>query len=104
MRAINWVGFLYNYRWMNRAITPNQTTYTITNDDFRLICNLSSASTWTLPQPSDSNQILRIKNEGSGLLTLVGTIFLDSIVSSLILGTGDMVSMTNDGRHWSVGD
>ena len=104
--ALNWVDFLWTWHWFNKSQrrTPNSGAYTITTKDYSLIANNSAAATWTLPAISNSGQVLKIKNKGAGNLTLSGTIFLDQVVTTLVLVTGDMVTLSDDGTDWSVGD
>ena len=104
--TIAWIDFLWCWRRLNqvRRSTPNSGSYTITTNDYSLVANNSVASTWTLPTVSDSGQVLKIKNKGAANLTLSGTIFLYEAVSTLVLVTGDMVTLSDDGAHWSVGD
>lgn len=104
--ALIWGDFLWsikNYTKVRRS-TPPSGSYTIKTGDYQLTANNTSAATWTLPAVSGSGQVLKVKNKGNGEITLAGTIFLDSVVSTLTLVTGDMVTLTDDGTHWSVGD
>lgn len=104
--ALIWNDFVWTMKQWNRprSSTPASGSYTITSSDRALTASLTTASTWTLPAPSGGGQVLKIKNKGIPELTLSGTIFLDTLVTTLILSQGDMVSLTDDGSAWSVGD
>jgi hypothetical protein len=104
--ALPWVDFLWSIRQYVkvRRGTPSSGSYTIKPGDYQLTANNTAAATWTLPAVSGSGQVLKVKNKGNGEITLSGTIFLDQVVSTLTLVRGDMVTLTDDGTHWSVGD
>ena len=104
--TLTWNDFVWMVKNWNRVrrSTPPSGAYTITANDYSLIANLSSASTWTLPTPVGAGQVLKIKNKSIYDLTLSGTIFTDQTISELILLTGDMVTLSDDGSCWSVGD
>lgn len=101
----NFTQFVWNWKWLIRSQSQTPSgDYTVTGNDYRLTNTGSTSVTYTLPVPSNSGQVLKIKNKGSTNITINGTIFLDVAVTSLILGTGDMVTLTDDGTYWSVGD
>lgn len=103
--ALIWSDFVWTIRqWQRRRTTPASGSYTVSTQDSNLTANSSVASTWTLPTPSGSGQVLKVKNKGAADLTLSGTIFAYAAVTSLVLVTGDMVTLSDDGTHWSVGD
>jgi hypothetical protein len=115
--ALNWVDFTWSLkRWLSLyplsfvTSLPNTTlgsgSQTLTNEQYALTASNSTAATWTLPSPSDNTgHVFRIKNQGAGELTLSSPyIFTDSVVSTLILVKGDMVTLRSDGAYWNVGD
>ena len=103
----DWTDFLWQWRFLTktaRTTPPTGSTYQITKDDFQLSSTSSTTQTWTLPAVTNSGQILKIKNKGAGEIVLNGTVFTSEAITSLILLTGDMVTLTDDGTYWSVGD
>jgi hypothetical protein len=78
--------------------------YTITSLDSFLVANNSAAATWTLYAPTNTSAFVRFKNRGTANLTISGTIFAAEAVSSLVLVTGDMVTLRADGTYWNVCD
>jgi len=104
--ALNWMDFVWTIkRWQQvKRKTPASGDYTISTDDVSLISSNTSAATWTLPIVAGNGQVLKIKNKGSAALTLSGTIFTNATVTDLVLSTGDMVTLSDDGVAWSVGD
>lgn len=115
--ALPWVDFVWTIkRWLGlyplepvKALPysqPASGNYTITEDDYSLVSTNTAGVTWTLPSPADlPNQVYKIKVRGSGNVTLSNDyIFTDQIVTSLILVTGDMVTLRSDGAYWNVGD
>ena len=115
MSSIAWVDFVWNIkRWlkyhpdeMNAAMpssTPATGAYTITNTDYSLTSTNTAAATWTLPASPSTGQVLKVKVKGAGAITLSGSIFTDTTETSLVLVTGDMVTLRYDGSTWNVGD
>lgn len=115
--ALPWVDFLWSIRRYLRlhpqdfngslpSGSPAAGNYTITSSDYSLVSTNESNVTWTLPSPSDNaGHTYRIKVRGAGNVTLSSPyIFTDMIETSLILVTGDMVSLRSDGSYWNVGD
>ena len=115
--ALNWTDFSWTIkRWLSLyplsfvTSLPNSTlgsgNQTLTNEQYALSANNSSAATWTLPSPSDNPaHVFKIKNLGNGELTLSSPyIFTNAIVSTLVLVKGDMVTLRSDGAYWNVGD
>ena len=104
--SLIWTDFVWTWKQWNRVrrSTPPSGSYTISRDDYSLIANLSANATWTLPTPVGAGQVLKIKNKSAYELTLSGTIYLYEAVTSLVLVQGDMVTLSDDGTHWSVGD
>ncbi len=113
--ALPWVDFVWTIkRWISLYPlsfvtslpkgTPAAGNYTITANDYSLVSTNNSDATWTLPAPSGEGQVLKIKHKGTGTLTISGTIFLYEQVASLEMVTGDMVTLSDDGTDWNVGD
>jgi len=78
--------------------------YTITSLDSFLVANNSVAATWTLYAPTNTSAFVRIKNRGLADLTVNGTIFSFEAITSIILVTGDMLTLRADGTYWNVCD
>jgi hypothetical protein len=103
---------------------PPSGAYTITDEDYSLVntndagpdfdvadfsaADFSTGSgsvTWTMFTPVGyANHVIKIKHRASGELEVAGTIFTDEPITSLVLTTGDMVTLRSDGTYWNVGD
>lgn len=115
--ALSWVDFTWSLKkWLQLyptsfvtalpSETPASGNQTLTNSQYSLVADNTAAATWSLPSPSDNpNYVYKIKNRGNAQLTLSSPyIFTDTIVSTLILVKGDMVTLRSDGAYWNVGD
>ena len=114
--ALPWTDFVWTIkRWLSLypleaisnlpASIPSSGNYTIAATDYYLVSTNATPVTYTLPAIADSlNRVLKFKNRGAGEVTLSGTVFTSAAASSLILVTGDMVTLTCDGTYWNVGD
>lgn len=115
--ALPWGDFVWTIkRWLQLyplvpvtslpADIPASGNLTLTEDQYSLVSTNASAVTWTLPNPADHpNHVYKIKVRGAGNVTLSNSyIFADQIVTSLVLVTGDMVTLRSDGAYWNVGD
>lgn len=114
--ALNWMDFSWTIkRWLQLyplsfvtslpSSTPASGNYAVTTSDYALTSTNASNATWTLFTPvGNDSHVLKIKNRGAGELTLSGSIFTDQVVTTLVLVTGDMVTLRSDGTYWNVGD
>jgi hypothetical protein len=64
----------------------------------------SAERVWTLPSATPENYYYNyfVKNRGSANLTIEGTIYTNSAVSSIVLVPGEGVILTCDGTYWIV--
>jgi hypothetical protein len=74
------------------TIEPGQTWLTYTG---------TGGNTWTLPTPRESREI-KIKNKGSGTLTLSGSIYSNASVATYNLLVGEGIILISDGSDWSI--
>jgi hypothetical protein len=113
--ALPWTDFVWTIkRWLSLypldaisnlpASIPSSGNYTIGDADYYLVSTNATDVTYALPSDADTNRVLKFKNRGAGEVTISGTIFTDSVVTSLVLVIGDMVTLTYDGTYWNVGD
>lgn len=113
--ALPWTDFVWTIkRWLSLypldaisnlpATTPPAGDYTIEDTDYYLVSTSTTDVTYTLPTAPSTNRVLKFKNRGTGEVTLSGTIFAASVVTTLVLVTGDMATLTYDGTYWNVGD
>lgn len=103
--ALPWVDFFWSWkRLMNRRNTPPAGAYAIAGDDTAIDFTGTANTTWTLPTPNGGQAPKKIKHKGNGVLSIAGTIYLYTPVTSLQLQQGDMVTLSDDGTYWSVGD
>jgi hypothetical protein len=60
-----------------------------------------TSATWSLPG-GVTNLTVTIKNRGTGVLSVTGTIFKNTAVSSVEFNPGDAVVLTFDGTYYNV--
>jgi len=102
--SLNSGGTLYTPGFSPNASTVSSTTYTIITSYTTFIYNGSGVATWTLPNPSGTNQMFYIKNAGTGIITLnayTGTNIIDntgSSVSSITIAIGATAHIQQDGN------
>lgn len=97
----------YARAYTGRIVTG--TTDTITGNDYYIVGNNAVGLTVTLLDATLRQwSVFKFKNKGAGDMTLdatgLGQIFTDTPVDTLVLATGDMVTLTSDGSTWLVGD
>jgi hypothetical protein len=61
----------------------------------------SGGHTFTLPAPRESRE-LKIKNRGSGTLTLSGAIYSNASVATYSLLAGEGIILISDGTDWLI--
>lgn len=63
----------------------------------------STSTTWILPSVTgNTNLTYFIKNRGSGAISLNGTIYSSSAVSSFTINPGEAYILSNDGTYWNI--
>jgi hypothetical protein len=64
----------------------------------------STSTTWILPSvlPDNTNTTYFIKNRGTGAISLNGTIYSSSAVSSFTINPGEAYILSNDGTYWNI--
>jgi hypothetical protein len=68
------------------------------------VYNGSTSTTWILPSvlPENTNTTYFIKNRGTGAISLNGTIYSSSAVSSFTINPGEAYILSNDGTYWNI--
>jgi hypothetical protein len=63
----------------------------------------STSTTWVLPSVTDNTNLTYfIKNRGNGAISLNGTIYSSSAVSSFTINPGEAYILSNDGTYWNI--
>ena len=102
--SLNSGGTLYTGGFSPNATANSTNTLTLTNGQTTWIYNGSGIATWTLFNPSGTNQMIWIKNAGTGIITLnaySGTNIINnagSSVSSITIAVGATVLIQQDGN------
>ena len=102
--SLNTNGTLYTIGFSPTATANASTTLTITTAQTTWIYNGTGAATWTLPNPSGTNQMFWIKNAGTGTITLnafSGTNIINNSaasVTSITIAVGATVLIQQDGN------
>jgi hypothetical protein len=102
--SLNSGGTLYTTGFSPNFSTVSSTTYTMTTGATTFLYNGSGTATWTLPNPSGTNQMFWIKNVGTGIITLnaySGTNIINNAgvgVSSITIAIGATVLIQQDGN------
>lgn len=82
-------------------------TLTVTGSYLKTYAYTSSSNgTWTMPAIGTTGQRIKIKNKGTGDLTIQragsNQLFTDALVNSIILYTGETITLQDDGTNWST--
>ena len=102
--SLNSGGTLYTGGFSPNATANSTNTLTLTNAQTTWIYNGTGIATWTLFNPSGTNQMIWIKNAGTGIITLnaySGTNIINnagSSVSSITIAIGATVLIQQDGN------
>ena len=97
-------GTLYTIGFSPNATANSTNTLTLTTAQTTWIYNGSGTASWTLPNPSGTNQMFWIKNAGTGIITLnaySGTNIINNAaasVSSITIAIGATVLIQQDGN------
>ena len=97
-------GTTYTLGFSPNASASTSTTLTITTATTTWIYNGTGTASWTLPNPSGTNQMFWIKNAGTGVLTLnafSGTNIINNsatAVSSITIAVGATALIQQDGN------
>ncbi len=97
-------GTTYTLGFSPNATASTSTTLTITTATTTWIYNGTGTASWTLPNPSGTNQMFWIKNAGTGVLTLnafSGTNIINNsatAVSSITIAVGATALIQQDGN------
>jgi hypothetical protein len=103
-RKVNFFQYKYTGGFSPNATANSSTTLTLTNAQTTWIYNGSGVATWTLFNPSGTNQMIWIKNAGTGIITLnaySGTNIINNSgasVSSITIAIGATVLIQQDGN------
>ena len=95
---------MYTVGFSPTFTTISSTTYAMTTGATTFLYNGAGAASWTLPNPSGTNQMFYIKNVGTGSITLnaySGTNIIDNAgngVSSITIAFGETVLIQQDGN------
>lgn len=92
---------------MHSGETSSAATLTIANNNYlvRYFSFSGTTSTWTLPSTPLANQVIKIKNRGSGTITLnsgSSNIWNTSAVNTLAITAGSVYELWYDGTYWNV--
>ena len=86
-----------------RVVTASYTQDATTPDEVIIGNHATTPFTITLLSPSASTgRFLTIKNKGTATVTISGTIFGPSLLTSAALTTGQSVDLMSDGAVWNV--
>ena len=102
--SLNSGGTLYTSGFSPNATANSTNTLTLTTGQTTWIYNGTGIATWTLFNPSGTNQMIWIKNAGTGIITLnaySGTNIINnagSSVSSITIAVGATVLIQQDGN------
>ena len=102
--SLNSGGTLYTTGFSPNATANSTNTLTLTTAQTTWIYNGTGIATWTLFNPSGTNQMIWIKNAGTGIITLnaySGTNIINnagSSVSSITIAVGATVLIQQDGN------
>ena len=102
--SLNSGGTLYTVGFSPTATANSTNTLTLTTAQTTWIYNGTGTATWTLPNPSGTNQMFWIKNVGTGIITLnaySGTNIINNAgvgVSSITIAIGATVLIQQDGN------
>ena len=102
--SLNSGGTLYTTGFSPNATANSTNTLTLTTAQTTWIYNGSGVATWTLFNPSGTNQMIWIKNAGTGIITLnaySGTNIINNAgasVSSITIAIGATVLIQQDGN------
>ncbi len=102
--SLNSGGTLYTVGFSPNATANSNNTLTLTTAQTTWIYTGTGLATWTLPNPSGTNQMFWIKNAGTGIITLnafAGTNIIDNSatsVSSITIAVGATALIQQDGN------
>ena len=102
--SLNSGGTLYTVGFSPNATASSTNTLTLTTAQTTWIYTGTGLATWTLPNPSGTNQMFWIKNAGTGIITLnafAGTNIIDNSatsVSSITIAVGATALIQQDGN------
>jgi hypothetical protein len=102
--SLNSGGTLYTVGFSPNATANSTNTLTLTTGQTTWIYTGTGTATWTLPNPSGTNQMFWIKNAGTGIITLnafAGTNIINNAaasVSSITIAIGATVLIQQDGN------
>jgi hypothetical protein len=102
--SLNSGGTLYTAGFSPNATANSTNTLTLTTAQTTWIYNGTGVATWTLYNPSGTNQMIWIKNAGTGIITLnaySGTNIINnsgSSVSSITIAVGATALIQQDGN------
>ena len=102
--SLNTGGTLYTTGFSPNASTVSSSTYTITTGTTTLFYTGTTAATWTLPNPSGTNQMFWIKNASAYSITLnaySGTNIINNAgvgVTSITILAGATALIQQDGN------
>jgi hypothetical protein len=102
--SLNSGGTLYTVGFSPTATASSTNTLTLTTGQTTYIYTGSGTATWTLPNPSGTNQMFWIKNAGTGIITLnayAGTNIINNAaasVSSITIAIGATALIQQDGN------
>ena len=102
--SLNSGGTLYTTGFSPNATANSTNTLTLTTAQTTWIYNGTGVATWTLFNPSGTNQMIWIKNAGTGIITLnaySGTNIINNsgtAVSSITIAVGATVLIQQDGN------
>lgn len=102
--SLNSGGTLYTVGFSPNATANSTNTLTLTTGQTTWIYTGTGVATWTLPNPSGTNQMFWIKNAGTGIITLnaySGTNIINNAaasVSSITIAIGATVLIQQDGN------
>lgn len=61
----------------------------------------TSGGSWSLPSVSSGTRV-SVKHQGTGTLSITGTMFDDQAIVSAEIDTGDAATFTSDGTYYNV--
>jgi hypothetical protein len=102
--SLNNNGQLYTAAFSPNILAVSTTTYSILSTGTTTIYTGTGVATWTLPNPSGTNQMFWIKNAGTGIITLnafAGTTIINnaaSSVASISIAVGATALIQQDGN------
>jgi len=102
--SLNSGGTLYTAGFSPNATANSTNTLTLTTAQTTWIYNGTGVATWTLYNPSGTNQMIWIKNAGTGIITLnayTGTNIINNsgtAVSSITIAVGATALIQQDGN------